>query len=890
MASSVPIPLTPLLGRERELDETARLLETTRLLTITGAGGSGKTRLALELAHRLGDRFDGVYWVDLAPIAEPDLIGTQILDALCIREAPARDDLTLIIDRLRDTPALLVLDNCEHLVHAAAVAAEGILRGSSRTSILATTREALGIAGEQAWLVPPLSTQDATQLFGERARAVAPSFVVDEHNRATVAEICTRLDGIPLAIELAAARVKVLTVEQIRERLCDAFNLLSTGSRTLSRHRTIRETIDWSYRLLSQDEQVLLRKLAIFAGSFTLEAAEAICGGGVLERLSALVDKSLVLFENGRYRLLETVRQFAAEKLAREREADRMREAHARFYLDLIEEVEPRIFAGAIDPPTQARIDESIGNLRAVFDWAEVDPSRAEIELRLFHAIHWYWFARAHFHEARRRAARAIARKDLVTPRVRARALIAAGAAAVWQGDWRAVRPVAEEALAILRNEDDPRSLARALMLHGAALAFVEKDDYRAVKLFDEAIELSRRQGPIQLALVLYWAGVTAQLRGDWSGARAALEECREIGESLRLDRGIGHSNTILGFIALHDQKRDEALACFRRALDAHAGIDDRWGMTQVVEGIGLVLLDAGDAETGTRLIAAASAAWLTLGARAGRDEDFERERDLRIRRALGDERLRIVLASGAAMPFEAMIALAREQLEKLAASPSAPRLTVRALGPLQIARDGEPIEGERRARELLLFLLSRPKGATKEQIGAALWPGADASRIRNNVHVTLHRLRKMLGAAEWIVAENETYRVDRRNVDFDADTFERDARAAMRSRDAAQLARAAALYRGDFFENASSEGWFEELRDHYRDLYAATLASLGRARTTSGDLRGAADVYERLAALEPADEEAAQGLISILGKLGDTAGAARAQKRLADALRRIGE
>src|SRR6185436_18810781 len=311
----LPLPLTPLLGRERELDETTRLLESTRLLTITGAGGSGKTRLALELAHRIGERFDGVYWVDLASIAEPELIGQRILDALSIREAPAAGEMQVIIDQLRDRPTLLVLDNCEHLIHAAAIAAEAILRGCGRTTIVATTREALGIAGEQAWLVPPLSTSDASQLFEERARAVVPSFAIDANNAAAVARICTRLDGIPLAIELAAARVKVLTVEQIGERLSDAFRLLSSGSRTLPRHRTIRETIDWSFRLLSPDEQALFRRLAVFAGSFTLDAAEAICGGDVLGLLSALVDKSLVLFDV-RYRLLETVRQFAAEKLA----------------------------------------------------------------------------------------------------------------------------------------------------------------------------------------------------------------------------------------------------------------------------------------------------------------------------------------------------------------------------------------------------------------------------------------------------------------------------------------------------------------------------------------------------------------------------------------------
>jgi predicted ATPase len=244
----LPIALTPLLGRARELEETMRLLEAARLLTITGAGGSGKTRLALELAHRVRDRFEDVVWVDLAPLSDPDLIGQQIIDAMGVRELAAEDVLRVVIDAVRDRSLLFVLDNCEHLVHASAVVAEEILRSCANASIVATTREALGVRGEQTWLVPPLSTADAVQLFTERARSVLASFAPDDD--AMIAQICERLDGIPLAIELAAARVKVLSLPDIAARLNDAFRLLSSGSRTLPRHRTIRETIDWSYRLL----------------------------------------------------------------------------------------------------------------------------------------------------------------------------------------------------------------------------------------------------------------------------------------------------------------------------------------------------------------------------------------------------------------------------------------------------------------------------------------------------------------------------------------------------------------------------------------------------------------------------------------------------------------
>ena len=882
----LPVPVTPLLGRERELDELMRLLEATRLLTITGAGGSGKTRLSLELAHRTGEQFECLFWVDLAPTADPD-VQEKILDALCIREAPATGAMQLIIDRLRDQRALLIFDNCEHVVHAAAVAAEGILRGCSRTTILATTREALGIAGEQTWLVPPLSMQDATQLFAERARAVVPSFAISEQNAKTVARICTRLDGIPLAIELAAARVKVLTVEQICDRLSDAFRILSTGSRTLPRHRTIWETIDWSYRLLSGNEQMLLRRLSVFAGTFTLEAVEAVCqGDDALTYLSALVDKSLVMFDT-RYRLLETVRQFAAEKLSLP-EREQLRERHARYFLEAMEAAEPRIFAGAVDPPTLARIDDEIGNLRAVFDWAEEDVARAEVELRLLYALHWYWFARGHFHEARRRAEQALAHAEHVDPIVRARAQVAFANVAVWQADWNVMRPAIDEAVNVLREANDPGTLSIALMLLGTAYAFAEKDDYSAAKTMAQAKEMARRLGrDVGLAMVSYWSGVTAQLRGDWSIARTELEECRDIGEQFGILPATGHANTVLGFVALHEKKRDEAIDSFRRALDVHAEIDDRWGLTQVIEGVGLLLLEGGEAETGTRLLAAASAAWLNLGARPGRDAEFEHQKDGRIRRALGDDRLRVVLASGAAMPYEGMVALAREQLQKLADTPAASQLRIRALGPVEIEREGEPVEGERRARELLLFLLTQSKGATKEQIGAALWPDADPARLRNNFHVTLHRLRKMLGGAEWISIENETYRIDRKNVEFDVDTFIAEARAAIRSRDDARIARAAALYRGDFMENTSASGWHEDLRDRLRELYGETLSALGRV---SSDPRMAIDAYERLFALDPTNEESARNLMRALEKHGDAEGAARVYRRLKDALREIGE
>lgn len=888
----LPFALTPLLGRARELEETTRLLENTRLLTITGAGGSGKTRLALELAHRVREDFDDVVWVDLAPLTDPDLIGQQIIDAMGVRELAAEDVLRVVIDAVEERAMLFVFDNCEHLVHASAVVAEEILRSCPNTSIVATTREALGVRGEQTWLVPPLSIEDAVQLFAERARSALPSFVPDDATTAaTIAHICERLDGIPLAIELAAARVKVLSVAEIASRLDDAFRLLSSGSRTLPRHRTIRETIDWSYRLLSPDEQVLLRRLAVFGASFSLDAAEAVCGDlDVLTLLSALVDKSLVLAEQPRYRLLDTVRQFAAEKLDAAGERDAIAGRHAQYFVKLAEALEPHVFAGAVDPSALTILDQEIGNIRAVF---ERGSGTDEIELRLVYALHWYWFARAHFHEARRRSTTALEHAGTADPVVLAKARVAAANAAVWQGDFVALRPLVEDAVEVLRGASDDRALSNALTLLGTGQAFADQDHGSAIRSF---LEARRHATDVALALALYWTGLAAQLRDDLESARAAFVEAHQIGVRLGNKPATAHPLTALGHVALLEGKREEAIAAFREALEIHAELDDRWGLTHAVEGIGLALIESRDAEVGTRLVAAASAAWLQLGARPGRDSAFDEEKAARIGEALSDDRLRIVLASGAAMSYDAMVALAREQVSRMGTEARVP-LRVRALGPLEIERDGEAVEESARSRELLLYLLCHPSGRTKEQIGTSLWPDADPAKLRNNFHVTLHRLRKGLGAAEWIVVDGDTYALDRsRGLDFDAETFEREANAAIANRDrharnVERLARAVQLYRGDFFENAKDGEWYLPIRNRLRDLYARSLDTLGRIRMKDGDYPAAAETYQRLVNFDELDEDATRNLMTALEKQGDSAGAKRAYRRLAAALKReLGE
>ena len=415
-----PAQLTSFIGRERETAAVQELLRATRLLTLTGAGGSGKTRLALEVASRVGAQYpDGVAWVELAPLSNPELVPHHVADALGVRRDGIRSARDALLEALRDWEALLVLDNCEHLVEACARLAEALLRGCPRLRIMTTSREALGVGGERAWLVPALTlpeagkpvtpgaaaASEAIRLFVERTQAVRPSFELTDGNAAAVTQICHRLDGLPLAIELAAARARVLDPQQIAARLNDVFGLLSTGSRTaLPRQRTLRGTIEWSHTLLTEPEQILFRRLAVFAGGFTIDAAEAVASGGalaaaeVLDLLSALVEKSLVVLETealeARYRMLETIRQFARERLEEAGEATELGRRHARFFLARAEAAEP--FLSNQSGGWQERLAEDLGNLRAAADWFEQDPDAIEDALRLAAALHWFWFGLGH--------------------------------------------------------------------------------------------------------------------------------------------------------------------------------------------------------------------------------------------------------------------------------------------------------------------------------------------------------------------------------------------------------------------------------------------------------------------------------------------------------------
>ncbi|MDQ4104255.1 MAG: NB-ARC domain-containing protein, partial [Actinomycetota bacterium] len=377
LLNNLPSELTSFVGRRTELAQVGDLLEQARLLTLTGAGGCGKTRLALQVAADAIHRHpDGVWWAELARLEDPALLPAAVITAVRTSEAPGRPVLDTLVEHLRGRRTLVVLDNCEHLLAACAELADALLRACPSLTILATSRAPLGIPGEITWRVPSMSLpaeprrepiealrqSDAVALFIDRALQVHPNFAVTTTTAPTIAQICHDLDGIPLAIELAAARVRMLAPEQISQALTDRFHLLTGGARTvMPRHQTLQASLDWSHALLSDGERALLRRLSVFAGGWTLDAAEQVCPGGeidrygVLDLLTGLVDKSLVTTdERGsetRYRLLETVRQYAAVRLADTGEADDLRERHLAYYLALVEAAQPRLLrAGRGDP------------------------------------------------------------------------------------------------------------------------------------------------------------------------------------------------------------------------------------------------------------------------------------------------------------------------------------------------------------------------------------------------------------------------------------------------------------------------------------------------------------------------------------------------------------
>jgi predicted ATPase len=740
VANNLPLQLTSFVGREQEMAEVTRLLGTTRLLTLTGAGGAGKTRLAVQVAAGVVEDYpDGVWFVDLAPLADPALVPQTVATACGLRETPRHSALEDVVTLLRPRHVLLVLDNCEHLVDACAHLAHTVLLGCPHVCLLAASRAPLGLLEETVWRVPSLalparSTEEplerltqyeGVRLFIERAVTARSDFQVTNTTAPALAEICWRLDGIPLAIELAAARVRVLGLEQIARRLDDRFRLLTGGSRAaLPRHQTLQALVDWSYELLAAREQVLLRRLAVFAGGWTLEAAEEVCAGEnieadeVLDLLTGLVDKSLVVADAQdsaqRYRLLETIRQYAAGKLAASGEAADLARHHARWYMmALVGEATPDVpHLDELD--RLAWLDREVDNLRAALRWSceqgtAGDDEAAAWGLRLGVVLPAYWFIRARREgqewllrqgEQPQAAARTAQRAEILG--------VAAMFVLVVAGDSATARAWWEESVAIARETGQLALAADGL----GGLAAITADAAQRQALVEEAVTLSRSLGdPAVLHSALGNLGIQYLLEGQLSLARDCLEQSRtfyaavhdydalggalhELGNVARalgervtarrlfeekraLDeaRGNQHGTAFalqaLGELSEEEGDRAQAWTCYAGALTNLRDASDFERAMTVLQGMAFLSLTGGAPARALRLAGAVMAAQNTSGLQWRWDiavqqklaphQEWEQIRDA-AQQALGPQAAATAWAEGQAMTLEEAIAYALEK------------------------------------------------------------------------------------------------------------------------------------------------------------------------------------------------------------------------------------
>ena len=618
--NNLPQQLTSFIGREKEIADIKALLVRTRLLTLTGSGGSGKTRLSLQVAADALEQFaDGAWLVELAPLMDPRLVPQTVATVLSVKEETTKPITQTLIEHLKHKRLLLLLDNCEHVLDVCAKMADALVRQCPGVKILASSREALGIAGEQTYRVPSLTLPDrkevqtpqtlsayeSVQLFVDRALSVRADFQVTNQNAAALASLCYHLDGIPLAIELAAARVRSLSVEEIDTKLDQRFRLLTGGSRTaLPRQQTLRSLIDWSYDLLNEPEQRLLQRLSVFAGGWTFAAAEEVCAGDgvedweVLDLSTSLSDKSLVVAEqkgeHSRYRLLETVRQYARERLVESGGGEAVREWHRDYFLALAEEAEPKL-PGAEQAEWLRRLEEEHENLRAGLNWSLAE-ARSGGGLRLCGALQRFWLTRGHLAEGREWCVRVLGKAGAEerTPE-RAKALNAAGKLAYYQGDYPAARARSEESLVIARELGDRWTIANSLNNLGGVACDL-RDFVYARALYEESLTIMRELGDRSgVARSLHNLGIVALGESDFPSCTALLNECLAILRELG-DRGrIADALDILGIVAFEQGEFASARGIHEESLAIMRELGDRRGIARSLSDLGVVAHEQGD-------------------------------------------------------------------------------------------------------------------------------------------------------------------------------------------------------------------------------------------------------------------------------------------------------
>jgi predicted ATPase/DNA-binding SARP family transcriptional activator len=970
----LPAPLTAFIGREKALAEVGATIRSHRLVTLIGAAGAGKTRLCIEAARAASVEFeDGVVWVELAALTDATLVPQTVASALDIRHQPGRGAGDAVAEYLRGCHRLLVLDNCEHVIEEVAELVMTVLAGAPRVHVLTTSRERLAVTGERSWRVPPLGLPprrardldtllgaEAVRLFLDRASAVRPAFAVDAAGAAAIAEICTRLDGIPLAIELAAARMNVLTPQQIADRLADAMGLLTTGARTLpKRQRTLRSALDWSYRLLDERERLLFRRLSVFAGTFSLDAAEAVCGGAdfpaadVLDTLAGLVDKSLIAVRErageARYRMLDAVDQYATELLDEEGDADAARRRHAEYYCAIVEAQAPALRTAA-RARAMAVLDAEYDNIREALDWTRDTPGCTALHLRMISQLWWYWVHRVLWDEGMQRFSAAAAMPGAGADAVAYAETLYGGGVMAWiSGMHLQSRTWLERCVELRREQDDAGALGMALCALAQATLDLG-DRTAALELAAQGLPLARAGcNRWDLALVLTSAyGYVHHATGQYDTAEQAYLEADALWTEPADDWGRSLARNSLAVIAWRRGDVERAHSYARDALALLRSGGDRWFASRTLQLLGFIALHQSHFDRAARLLAVSAALRSEVGARLMPFEVPESRRAVdAARTALGDVAFAEAWRAGGALDFEAALDLGMEQVIELAGAvqsgssatdvagagrkrgagakrgpdtdvpvaapvppvrseqrsrigqPAAGRtgaadagapeavaaLTIRALGPLEVRRDGRVLTNEdwtyARPREMLFYLLSHEDGRTKEQIGLDLWPDASPAQLRSSFHVTMHHLRRTLGRSEWIAFHEGRYRFERvAPCSYDVDEFTTLVDAALAASDAARrielLSSAVQLYRADFLEDAGFGAWTDVPRDRLRRRYADAALQLAAVHHAEGRFIDAEAACRALLARDNLDERAHRMLMATLADAGRPADAIR--------------